>query len=401
MHLGDAAAARGALLHLRELVGEEEHLAVAGAGDQGVLGIAGVLDDEARVAHILLAAHALQVGLPALAVGRVGEHEVELAGREGVVGEGGVLRAADDVVGRLALALQQQVGRADGVGLGVDLLAEQVRGDVLAALGRKLAQRLFGDGEHPAGAAGAVVEQVGAGLELVGDGQEDELRHQPHGVARRPVLARLLVVLLVEAADQLLEDRAHPVVVEAGIPDRAVSVLHRGGAEVDVRRGELLDERTQGVGLREPRDLVAELKVLENVLYVGREAVEVGLEVGPELLPASAGPKVAQGERRGVVEGLSRRLPEGRVLLDDAGLVRASPSCRAPFCLLSFQNRVQPAQHRHRQDDVPVLAADVEVSEDVVGDPPDVVRDPVQVVVAHRRFLPPRRHVVGGRMAPG
>ena len=130
VHLGDAAAEQGALLHLRELVGEEEHLAVAGAGDQGVLRIASVLDDEARVAHVLLAAHALQVGLPALAIGRVGEHEVELAGREGVVGERGVLRAADDIVGRLALALQQQVGRADGVGLGVDLLAEQVRGDI-------------------------------------------------------------------------------------------------------------------------------------------------------------------------------------------------------------------------------------------------------------------------------
>ena len=51
----------------------------------------------------------------------------------------------------------------------------------------------------------------------------------------------------------------------------------------------------QGVGLREPRDLVTELEVLENVLYVGREAVEVGLEVGPELLPASAGPEVVQG----------------------------------------------------------------------------------------------------------
>ena len=72
--------------------------------------------------------------------------------------------------------------------------------NVLAALGRKLAQRLLGDGEHPAGAAGTVVEQVGARRELVGDGQEDERRHQPHGVARRPVLARLLVVLLVEGA---------------------------------------------------------------------------------------------------------------------------------------------------------------------------------------------------------
>ena len=106
----------------------------------------------------------------------------------------------------LALALQQQVGRADGVGLGVHLLAVQVRGNVLAALGRQLAQRLFCDGEHPAGAAGAVVEQVGARLELVGDGEEDEPRHEPHHVARREVLAGLLVVLLVEAADQLLED---------------------------------------------------------------------------------------------------------------------------------------------------------------------------------------------------
>ena len=97
-------------------------------------------------------------------------------------------------------------GRADGVGLGVDLLAEQVRRDVLAVLGRELPQRFLGDGEHPAGAAGAVVEQVGARLKLVGDWEEDERRHQPYGVARRPVLARLLVVLLVEAADQLLED---------------------------------------------------------------------------------------------------------------------------------------------------------------------------------------------------
>ena len=34
---------------------------------------------------------------------------------------------------------------------------------------------------------------------------EDQLRHQPDRAARGPVLARLLVVLLVEAADQFLE----------------------------------------------------------------------------------------------------------------------------------------------------------------------------------------------------
>jgi hypothetical protein len=51
--------------------------------------------------------------------------------------------AADDVVGALALALEQHVGLADGVGLGVDLLAVEVGGDLLAVLGGELLERLL------------------------------------------------------------------------------------------------------------------------------------------------------------------------------------------------------------------------------------------------------------------
>jgi hypothetical protein len=69
--------------------------------------------------------------------------------------------------------------------------------------------------------------------------KEHEVRHQPNGVARRPVLAGLLVVLLVELADQFLEDRAHRVVVDAG------------RREVDVGVEELVDQRADGVGLGE------------------------------------------------------------------------------------------------------------------------------------------------------
>jgi hypothetical protein len=87
---------------------------------------------------VLLAAHALEVGLPALAVGRVGEHEVELHRREGVAGERG---AVLHVLGGLAFALEQQVGLADGVGFGLDLLAEEVDGDFLAVLGASLIER--------------------------------------------------------------------------------------------------------------------------------------------------------------------------------------------------------------------------------------------------------------------
>jgi len=83
--LGYPAAELGVALHLAQQVGEEHHLAVARAGHERVLGVAGVLDDEARVPDARLPAHALEVVLPALAVGWVGEHEVELAAREGIV----------------------------------------------------------------------------------------------------------------------------------------------------------------------------------------------------------------------------------------------------------------------------------------------------------------------------
>ena len=110
VYLGDAAAERSVPLHLGELVGEKKHLSVAGAGDQRILGVSRMFDHEARIVHVLLAAHALQVRLPALTVGRIGEHEVELACGEGVIGEGGMLRAAHDVVGGGALSFEQEVG---------------------------------------------------------------------------------------------------------------------------------------------------------------------------------------------------------------------------------------------------------------------------------------------------
>ena len=73
-----------------------------------------MFDHEAEVAQFACPP-ALHVGLPALAVRRIGQHEVEPPRRERVVGQRGVLRAAHDVVGGLALAFQQQVGLADGL----------------------------------------------------------------------------------------------------------------------------------------------------------------------------------------------------------------------------------------------------------------------------------------------
>ena len=80
------------------------------------------------------------------------------------------------------------------------------------------------------------------------------------------------------------------------MPHRAVGVQHRGWAQVDVGGGQFLDQRAKGVGFGQSRDLVAELEVVEDVLDVGREAVEIGFEVSRELLAIGAGSEIAQGE---------------------------------------------------------------------------------------------------------
>ena len=85
------------------------------------------------------------------------------------------------------------------------------------------------------------------------------------------------------------------------MPDRAVAVQDRVRAEVDRRVEELLDQRAERVGLRQRRDLVAELEVVEDVLDVRREAVEVGLEVGLQLLLAGARLRRSRSVKREVL----------------------------------------------------------------------------------------------------
>ena len=80
---------------------------------------------------------------------------------------------------------------------------------------------------------------------------------------------------------------AHRVVVEARLltdpsPLRTGSGLRLIGIE------KFLDQGAKRVCLGEPRDLVAELEIVEDVLDVRREAIQISLEVGLELLLAGA-----------------------------------------------------------------------------------------------------------------
>src|SRR5690349_17678654 len=140
--------------------------------------------------------------------------------------------------------------------------------DHLAMRFSKRLQRLFCHSEHPTRPTCTVVQKIRARLDITCDWQEDQLRHQLYGIARRPVLARLFVVLLVEAPYELLEHRAHAVVVEARMLNRTICGEHRVRAQIDVWREQLLDQSSKRISLRQARNLIAELEILEYVLHV-------------------------------------------------------------------------------------------------------------------------------------
>ncbi len=132
------------------------------------------------------------------------------------------------------------------------------------------------------------------------------------------------------------------MVVQAGTPDRAVGVHYGVGTQVDLGRGEFLDQGAEGVGAGEAGDLVAELEVFQDFLHVGRESVQVSREIGRQLLAIGPRPEVAQGEPGGVVEGLTGCLAKGEILIHDARFVEHRLGVQH-FLLRVLQHRVQPA----------------------------------------------------------
>ena len=71
-------------------------------------------------------------------------------------------------------------------------------------------------------------QQVQVEFLILSETREDHVAHQLHHIARRPVFARLLI----EATNQLLENRPHAVVVETGMTRTVfASSFHTGFGE--------------------------------------------------------------------------------------------------------------------------------------------------------------------------
>ena len=146
--------------------------------------------------------------------------------------------------------------------------------------------------------------------------------------------------------------------------------------------------------------MIAKLEIFQDVLHVLREAIKVGLKVRLQLLAAGAGSQVAEREPRGVVESLLCGTAQCLFLLNHARFVERGFSVQNGF-LIFLQHRIQPAQYRHRQNHIPILAAHIDVTQHVVGDAPDKVRYRIQIELLHYVFcLSLMPVIVGRRSAP-
>jgi hypothetical protein len=99
------------------------------------------------------------------------------------------------------------------------------------------------------------------------------------------VLACFFVVLLVELADQLLEDRTHRVVVDAGRGERSMS----GSRNLLISVPSESERESVGSWLRN-------LKLSRMSWTLGEKPLKIVLEIGQELLLTAAGLEVAQRE---------------------------------------------------------------------------------------------------------
>ena len=345
MHRSDARTQRTLAqgLHFTDHLHQEEQLPVGGAGGSIRFFFRAPVvlerDDEARIDDVFAVLDVFRLTAPGLAVGRIGEHEVEGVPGKFVRRQGGAHADVFRVV-----ALDHHVGLTDGVGLVVDLLAEQVHvaGSPNGAF--PIRDEVLGFGQHPSRAAGRIVDGHDR-WQLVFDGFENEVGHQVDHFPRRKVLARFLVVLFVEFADQLLEYVAHPEVGQ-GRQLAAIGIFALLGSEVDVGRGKFFQHVQQHVLGRQVPDLALQLELIDDLFDVRAEPIEVVLEVGlQDLLAVGSGSeKPLQGPFAGVV----KHVPAGvfqsvGVPFGKAGLVSLESQLFHHRRFGGFQQRVEPA----------------------------------------------------------
>ena len=190
--------------------------------------------EETRVGNVFLlvgtSGEGFEVVFPSGAEGGIGDAEVELHVEVLVVAQGGTLGKAWTAL-PLVVVVEGEVGRgeeevgfAGGKGFGLEFLSVEVDGVVAFGVGGLNAR--FGNGENAARAAGSIVDGIGAVADAVFDGEDGEVGKEFDIVARGEVFSGFGdTVFFIELAQELFEERAHGVVVDAREKDVAFCVF--------------------------------------------------------------------------------------------------------------------------------------------------------------------------------
>ena len=213
------------------------------------------------------------IRFPRLAIRRIGQHEVKAHPGKFICGQS---RAIFDI-GRVVV-LDHHVGLTDGIRLAVDLLAVQV--NIVAGLrsSDQVGDEILRFGQHTARTTRAIVDS-NDWWQLVFDRLEQHMDHELNDFTRGKVLASLFVVFFVKFADQLFKHITHAQIGQWS-QLAAIWICRFMGAEVDTLGGKLFQNVEQHISLDHAFDLVAQLKLVDDLFHIVAKAIEIGFEVG-------------------------------------------------------------------------------------------------------------------------
>ena len=254
-------------------------MTIACPRDHGHLFTAFKIGIKAGIQNLLFTAHLFGVNFPAFPVGRIGQHKIELSCGVSVQGK---RRAIADMIRLFPIAFEQHIRLADRICFRVHFLSKQMNRHILSILLGNRQKPVLCNSKHTASPAGSVITGVGGVFDLTRNRYKDKVCHQFNNIAGRPVFACLLVVFLIELADQFLKNRTHAVVVQPGVLQYSLRIvlINRLRREVDIRRNKFLNNCSQNIRLNHRINLIAELELLQNLLHIRRKTVQVSLKVG-------------------------------------------------------------------------------------------------------------------------
>ena len=278
----------------------------------------------------MLALHRLGHHLPLDAERRVGQQIIETLALVLVVVE----TVAETDIGSL-LTLDEHVGTASGVSLGVQLLAEHSQ----TSLRVELAKMILGNRQHPAGSTRRIKQRLDhtrprQQLVVV---DEQQIHHQPDHLTRREMLTSRLIRQLRELADQLLVEITHFQI--------------RNGLGTQVKISKLRHNQVQQVVLVKPIDLHVEVELVDNVTRRLGEPGDVVAQVSSHVVG------ITQQRAERMPRRVDERLPS-HLLQDRLTVLQCRRQLRhrlKNLILGRLQHAIQPPQHCQRQNHPAIL----------------------------------------------